>query len=114
MNLTQKLVLILVVLLVVVYIFRPHQAKAFTVGVVVPPPVVVVSPSNYQNCVDTCLAYNGYNSDAYYFCQNECGYQPSVIVPVWVGGIWYPHGYRHFEPRHDDPRHDYPHYNGRR
>ena len=100
-KLTIVLASILVVLLVV--IFLPKKAKAFT---------VVVTPSDYQECINTCLAYNGYDSDTYSFCQSSCLYPDPVVIvgPVWVHGRYYPHGYgRHFSPRHDG--HDY---NGRR
>lgn len=90
-------------------LFMSKVANAFPVG------VVIVPANNYQQCVDTCLAYNGYTSDVYSFCESQCSLNqdPTVVVfgPVWVGGVWYPRGYnRHFEPRHDgphfDPRHD--------
>lgn len=72
--------------------------------------VVVVGPSVNQQCVDTCLAYNGYTADTYSFCQSQCMYPGNVVIePGWVGGIWYPHGYRHFEPRHDGPHFDHNH-----
>lgn len=75
---------------------------------------VVVVESPYQQCVDTCLAYNGYTSDIYNFCQYQCGYPyPSVVIGgVWVGGRWWPRG--HYEHRHhEEPRHDHDHHGHR-
>jgi hypothetical protein len=70
--------------------------------------VVIVAQSPYQQCIDTCLAYNGYTNTNYYFCSNECLYiDPAVPYGIWVGRVWYPHGYRHFNPRHYEPRHDH-------
>ena len=95
-----KIILILTALIVALIILKPHQAKAqVVVGVGVP-------TSEYQQCIDTCLAYNGYDINTYHFCQNECYYQPPVVVigGGWFGGHFYPRG--HFDRGHDYHGHD--------
>ena len=107
-NIKLTIVLASILIVLLALIFLPKIAKAFpVVGV-----GVVVTPSDYQECINTCLAYNGYDSDTYSFCQSSCLYPDPVVIvgPVWVHGRYYPHGYgRNFSPRHDG--HDY---NGRR
>jgi hypothetical protein len=94
------IVAIIVIAFCVLVLF-PRLAKA---QVIISVPV---EQSQYQACIDTCLAYNGYTSDVYSFCQNECLYPYPVGVVVVGGGFWY-HG--RFFHGHDYPRRDVPHY----
>lgn len=91
-----------------------NKAQAFPVG-----GAIIVGESPYQQCVDTCLAYNGYTTDTYSFCQQQCLLYPDggvvIVVGGWYHGVYYPHGYRRgYEPRHDAPRYDRGHDHGRR
>lgn len=101
-------VFIAILLLGLVYaiFFWPKSASAF-------PGAVIIVSSNYQQCVDNCLAMNGYTTDTYSFCQGACQYSTGDVVVVggfWIHGVYYPRGYyhRHEAPRpHYEPRHDH-------
>ena len=77
--------------------------------------IIIQSP--YQVCMNNCLAFNGYNTDVYYFCKNQCLYPSSVIIVgggYWFHGVFYHHRYergfnhgRHYEPRHEGRNHEH-------
>lgn len=97
---------LLIGLIYAIFFWHIKESDAFPGG------IVIVPESPYQQCVDTCLAYNGYTSDVYSFCQYQCAYPTVVVGGVWVGGRWWPHG--HYEHRHhEEPRHDHDHHGHR-
>ena len=103
-KLNGDIIFVTLLLLGLVYaiFFWPKTAGAFPVG-----GVIIVQENDYQRCVDTCLAYNGYDTNTYLYCQNQCTLYPNPSFVIIGGGWFHRHDYdKRHEPRHEEPRHE--------
>jgi hypothetical protein len=104
--LSDYMCIIFTVIVVLAVCLFPYKAKAFPRG-----GVIIIGATPYQQCIDTCLAYNGYSTGNYHYCSNACLY-PNVEIPVaggvYINGIFYPRIYvpvPRWEPRHYHEHH---------